>query len=126
VRSFNFIRIAALSLFGLGAVLVTGSVANAQSTRDYNQGHSRTVVIQHRGNRNVDRDRDRGSQTNWYTGNGYNNYNNYNRYDQDRDDRNSNSYGSSYGRSIYGNGRYQQRSTGLGTILQLVLGGRRH
>jgi hypothetical protein len=108
VRSFNFIRIAALSLFGMGAVLATGSVASAQSSRGYNWDHSQTEVSRHREDRNFDRDRDRGRQTNWYP------VNNYNRYDRDRDGRRDR------------DDQYQQRSGGFGIVLHQILNGRRH
>ena len=137
VKSFNFIRIATLSLFGIVAVLGMSGMATAQS---WSQDQQRSINrdrgtndrhMDRRGSENADRDRNySGRQSDRYTGNDYNRYDG----DRDSDDRNQNRGQSTYyGQGAYRNGYYstpyQQRSNGsyiVGTILNQVMRSRRH
>ena len=121
MKSFNLIKLAAISAFGLVAMLGTSQIASAQSSRGYNQD-GRNVSRQQG---NVDRQRtnvgqQRQDDINW-------------RNDRHQEDRNRSSYDmdrrsdqddyNSHNRFGYDNGGSR---TIIGTILRSVRSGSRH
>jgi len=140
MKSFNLIKLAAISVFGLVAMLGTSQIASAQSNGGY--GHSGRTVSRQQGN--VDRQRTKTRQQrrtdmnsrNDRDDNGryYGNDSSYNTYsERHQSDRNRSSYNTNQRRdqddynNRYRSGYSNGRSVNIiGAIIRTVRSGSRH